>query len=69
MNSINEKAVWSRLTNDERELLLECLFNQKVAIDIVSAEISDMECERKQLDELKVKQLSSLYYRLCEEVF
>lgn len=56
------------LSKDEQALLLEILFNQRYALDLVSVEIADIENGSKPSDELVYKRLVALYDKLVDEM-
>lgn len=58
----------NRLTKDEQALLLEVLFSQRYALDLVSVEIADIENGAKPTDELVYKRLIALYDKLVDEI-
>ncbi len=58
----------NRLTKDEQALLLEVLFSQRYALDLVSVEIADIENGSKPTDELVYKRLITLYDKLVDEI-
>ncbi|MBE4908918.1 antirepressor AbbA [Bacillus luteolus] len=58
----------NRLTRDEQALLLEVLFSQRYALDLVSVEIADIENGSKPTDELVYKRLIALYDKLIDEI-
>lgn len=57
-----------RLSPDEQSLLLEVLFNQRYALEIISSELADMESGQKQVDETQYRHLVKLYERICNEL-
>ncbi|GGJ74757.1 flagellar basal body rod protein FlgC [Anoxybacillus voinovskiensis] len=57
-----------RLSPDEQCLLLEVLFNQRYALEIISSELADMESGQKQVDEARYRHLVKLYERICNEL-
>jgi hypothetical protein len=61
-----EKAVLEQLTVEEQKLLLNLLFNQHYALELVSCEIADIESGYKQVEESHYKKLIKLYDRLRE---
>jgi MinD-like ATPase involved in chromosome partitioning or flagellar assembly len=52
------------LTFDEKELLVDLLLSQNYAIEIVCAELSDIENGLKTVDLNRFEQLTSLYDKL-----
>lgn len=57
-----------QLSRDEQQLLLEVLFSQQYALEIISSELADMESGQKQTDEGRYLHLVKLYERLREEL-
>ncbi|MCZ0754266.1 antirepressor AbbA [Anoxybacillus sp. J5B_2022] len=57
-----------QLSTDEQQLLLEVLFSQQYALEIISSELADMESGQKQTDEARYQHLVKLYERLREEL-
>ena len=56
------------LSKDEQALLLEILFNQRYALDLVTVEIADIESGSKPSDEIVYKRLIALYDKLISEM-
>jgi hypothetical protein len=56
------------LSNEEKELLIDSLFSQKYAIEVIGSMISDLE-KQPVIDEEKLKKLSALFDRLKESGF
>ncbi|QOR68379.1 antirepressor AbbA [Cytobacillus suaedae] len=56
------------LSKDEQALLLEILFSQRYALDLVSVEIADIENGSKPTDEIVYKRLIALYDKLVDEI-
>ncbi len=57
-----------RLSLDEQTLLLDVLFTQQYALELISCEIADMESGYKQVDEARYRSLMKLYRRIVEEL-
>ncbi|MDC2864879.1 MULTISPECIES: antirepressor AbbA [unclassified Bacillus (in: firmicutes)] len=55
------------LTKEEQSLLLDVLFRQNYASEILSVELSDIENGRKKADVSHYKQITSLFARLKNE--
>ena len=55
------------LTKEEQNLLLDVLFRQNYASELLSVELSDIETGRKKTDISHYKQLTSLFARLKNE--
>jgi hypothetical protein len=53
-----------RFTSQEKEWLIEALFNQRYALEIVDAELTDLENGNTRMDEEKAKNLYKLYKKL-----
>lgn len=53
-----------RLTEEERELLLEVILEQRYASEVVSCELTDIETGVKNSEEERVRELNSLLLRL-----
>ncbi|WP_062199351.1 antirepressor AbbA [Massilibacterium senegalense] len=64
-----EKLVTIPLSTKEQSLLLDVLFRQQYAKEVVSCEISDIESGFKTVDDVEMKDLHSLYIRLEKEGF
>ncbi|MBB5323858.1 hypothetical protein HNQ34_000950 [Anoxybacillus tepidamans] len=63
------KKQWpERLSLDEQNLLLDVLFTQHYALEIISSELADIENGYKQADEARYKNLVKLYHRIREEL-
>lgn len=54
----------TNLTETEKDLLLEVLFSQQYALEIVGSEIADIESGRKDSDESRLRQINALFDRL-----
>ncbi|KOO50567.1 antirepressor AbbA [Priestia koreensis] len=54
------------LTQEEAQLLLNVLFEQQYAVEIVSSHINDIEQGLKRVDQLQYQKIASLYNRLCD---
>jgi hypothetical protein len=52
------------LSSEEKDLLLEVLFEQRYAKELVGCEISDIERGEKQLVEVRMRMLNQLFDRL-----
>ncbi|ANB58687.1 antirepressor AbbA family protein [Anoxybacillus sp. B7M1] len=57
-----------RLSLDEQMLLLDVLFTQQYALEIISCELSDIERGYKYVDEARHQKLVQLYHRIHEEL-
>ncbi|HDX9576655.1 antirepressor AbbA [Bacillus cytotoxicus] len=55
------------LTKEEQSLLLDVLFLQNYASEILSVELSDIENGRKKIDISHYKQVTNLFARLKNE--
>ncbi|KFN03597.1 antirepressor AbbA [Bacillus clarus] len=55
------------LTKEEESLLLDILFQQNYASEIVAVEITDIECGLKKTDVAQYRKLTRLFYRLKNE--
>ncbi|WP_242222171.1 antirepressor AbbA [Bacillus cereus group sp. BfR-BA-01380] len=55
------------LTKEEQNLLLDVLFQQNYASEILSVELSDIENGQKKTDIAHYKQVTSLFARLKNE--
>ncbi|ABS22920.1 antirepressor AbbA [Bacillus cytotoxicus] len=55
------------LTNEEKELLLEVLFQQNYASEILAVELSDIESGLKKTNISQYKRIARLFYRLKNE--
>ncbi|MFC0187782.1 antirepressor AbbA [Fictibacillus aquaticus] len=53
-----------RFTSQEKECLIEALLNQRYALEIVDAELTDLENGNTPMDEEKAKNLYKLYKKL-----
>lgn len=53
-----------KLSTEEKELLLDVLFEQRYASEVVSCEITDIETGQKISDESRTKLLNKLLVRL-----
>ncbi|ABO66285.1 Conserved hypothetical protein [Geobacillus thermodenitrificans NG80-2] len=56
-----------RLSGEEASLLLEVLFSQQYALELVRSELADIENGDKEADEQRYRQLLRLYDRLLTE--
>lgn len=61
------KPVQETLSHEEQRLLLELLFAQQYALEIVRCELADIENGDKQVDAKRYQQLLRLYDRLLQE--
>ncbi|EJQ14340.1 hypothetical protein IE3_01578 [Bacillus cereus BAG3X2-1] len=52
------------LTREEEDLLLDILFQQNYASEILAVELTDIENGLKQTDVTKYKKITRLFYRL-----
>ncbi|MBA2874169.1 antirepressor AbbA [Thermaerobacillus caldiproteolyticus] len=62
-----DKQLLEQLTPEEQKLLLDVLFTQHYALELISCELADIENGNKQVEEERYKQLMHLYYRIREE--
>ncbi|MCL6585706.1 MAG: antirepressor AbbA [Anoxybacillus sp.] len=62
------KKWMERLSPDEQCLLLEVLFNQRYALEVISSELADMENGQIQVDEARYRHLVQLYERIYNEL-
>lgn len=56
------------LSHEEQILLLDILFAQQYALELVSCELADIENGEKQVDEKRYQQLLHLYDRLLQNM-
>ncbi|WP_143415885.1 antirepressor AbbA [Geobacillus sp. E263] len=63
------KQLLKTLSYEEQILLLDILFTQQYALDLVSCELADIENGEKQVDEKQYQQLLRLYDRLLQETY
>jgi hypothetical protein len=63
------KQLPKTLSYEEQILLLEILFAQQYALELVSCELADIENGEKQVDEKRYQQLLRLYDRLLQETY
>jgi Antirepressor AbbA len=63
------KQLLQTLSHEEQILLLDVLFTQQYALDLVSCELADIENGEKQVDEKRYQQLLRLYDRLLQETY
>jgi hypothetical protein len=63
------KQLLQILSHEEQILLLDILFTQQYALDLVSCELADIENGEKQVDEKRYQQLLRLYDRLLQETY
>jgi uncharacterized protein YunC (DUF1805 family) len=59
-----EKRMDNQLSIEEQRLLVELLFMQQYALELISTELADIECGYKQVDAQRYKQLIDLYDRV-----
>ncbi|GMB08633.1 antirepressor AbbA [Thermolongibacillus altinsuensis] len=59
-----ERRMDQQLSMEEQQLLVDLLFTQQYAIELISAELADIECGYKQVDAQRYKQLIGLYDRV-----
>jgi hypothetical protein len=62
------KQLFERLSAEEQKLLLDVLFTQHYALEIISCELADIENGDKQVEEARYKKLVNLYDRIREEM-
>ncbi|MFJ8530705.1 antirepressor AbbA [Bacillus sp. NPDC094106] len=55
------------LTNEEKNLLLDILFRQNYASEILAVELTDIESGLKKTDISQYKRITRLFYRLKNE--
>ncbi|SFA52044.1 Antirepressor AbbA [Parageobacillus thermantarcticus] len=63
-----EKPLLEMLSHEEQLLLLDILFAQQYALELVSCELADIENGEKQVDEKRYQQLLHLYDRLLQNI-
>jgi hypothetical protein len=63
-----EKQWVDQLSLDEQALLLDVLFAQRYALELISCELADMESGCKEADEARYQRLVKLYRRIVEEL-
>lgn len=56
-----------QLSGEEASLLLEVMFSQQYALELVRSELADIENGDKEADEQRYRQLLRLYDRLLTE--
>lgn len=56
------------LSLDEQNLLLDVLFNQQYALEIINSELADIESGYKQADTVRYQNLVKLYERIRKEL-
>jgi hypothetical protein len=61
------KQLLETLSHEEQQLLLDLLFAQQYALEIVRCELADIENGDKQVDAKRYQQLLRLYDRLLQE--
>ncbi|BDG48215.1 MULTISPECIES: antirepressor AbbA [Parageobacillus] len=62
------KQLLEMLSHEEQILLLDILFAQQYALELVSCELADIENGEKQVDEKRYQQLLHLYDRLLQNM-
>ncbi|MEH7458770.1 recombinase XerD [Bacillus pseudomycoides] len=55
------------LTNEEKKLLLDILFRQNYASEILAVELTDIESGLKKTDISQYRRITRLFYRLKNE--
>lgn len=63
-----EKPLLEMLSHEEQILLLDILFAQQYALELVSCELADIENGEKQVNEKRYQQLLHLYDRLLQNI-
>ncbi|TDQ42244.1 antirepressor AbbA [Aureibacillus halotolerans] len=53
-----------KFTVEERDLILESLFNQDMVAEVIASEIADNERRKERVPDEQMKRLSNLYDRL-----
>ncbi|WP_017434622.1 antirepressor AbbA [Saccharococcus caldoxylosilyticus] len=61
------KPMLEILSHEEQRLLLDLLFTQQYALELVRCELADIENGDKQVDAKRYQQLLRLYDRLLQE--
>lgn len=61
------KRLPTRLSGEEAALLLDVLFSQQYALELIRSELADIENGDKAVDEHRYRQLLRLYDRLLTE--
>ncbi len=61
------KRLPTRLSGEEAALLLDVLFSQQYALELIRSELADIENGDKEVDEHRYQQLLRLYDRLLTE--
>ncbi len=61
------KRLLPRLSDEEAALLLDVLFSQQYALELIRSELADIENGDKAVDEHRHRQLLRLYDRLLTE--
>jgi hypothetical protein len=61
------KQLLETLSHEEQRLLLDLLFEQRYALELVRCELADIENGDKQVDTKRYQQLLHLYDRLFRE--
>jgi uncharacterized protein YoaH (UPF0181 family) len=61
------KQLLETLSHEEQQLLLDLLFAQQYALELVCCELADIENGDKQVDAKRYQQLLHLYDRLLQE--
>ncbi|AEH48763.1 antirepressor AbbA [Parageobacillus thermoglucosidasius] len=62
------KQLLEMLSHEEQILLLDILFAQQYALELISCELADIENGEKQVDEKRHQQLLHLYDRLLQNI-
>lgn len=62
------KPLLEMLSHEEQILLLDILFAQQYALELVSCELADIENGEKQVNEKRYQQLLHLYDRLLQNI-
>lgn len=63
-----EKQWLEQLSRDEQQLLLDVLFNQQYALEIINSELADIESGYKQAYTVRYQNLVKLYERIRKEL-
>jgi hypothetical protein len=67
VGGIRMETTFEKLSSDDQKLLVEILFRQNYAIEIISSELNDIEAGIKSIDIVTYNRLVSLYDRLREK--
>ncbi|BDG33010.1 antirepressor AbbA [Parageobacillus thermoglucosidasius] len=62
------KQLLEMLSHEEQILLLDILFAQQYALELISCELADIENGEKRVDEKRHQQLLHLYDRLLQNI-